>query len=89
MAAKIKKLGMNVKFKPMTGKDVLVDLIGRTIVIMVFNFCRLLLGICLNPLLATVVQILTESLLVSFYCFEYKTAAAGVDTPTGLSIFEK
>ena len=26
---------------------------------------------------------------MSFFCFEYKTAAAGVDTPTCLNIFEK
>jgi hypothetical protein len=35
------------------------------------------------------IEIFTQALLTAFYCFEYKTAAAGVDTPTGLTLFEK
>jgi hypothetical protein len=32
---------------------------------------------------------MTQSLLIAFYCFEYKTAAACIDTQTGLGLFEK
>lgn len=39
--------------------------------------------------MATLVELVTQSLLHAFYCFEYKTAAAGIDTPRGLAFFEK
>lgn len=41
------------------------------------------------PWFSTLIELVTQSLLISFYCYEYKTAAAGIDTSHGLAMFEK
>jgi len=89
MEVKIKKSGQKVNFKPMKGKDIAVDLISRTVVITVFVVSSQIVCLCLSKPLSALLEIFTQSLLTAFYCFEYKTAAAGVDTPTGLHLFEK
>lgn len=43
---------------------------------------------CLSPPIAILLEILTQSLLTAYYCYEYKTAAAGIETKNGIKIFE-
>lgn len=89
MTSKIKKNGLKINFKPMTGRDVLVDLVERTVVILIYQVSSQVLCMCVSWPIAAVIEIFAQGLLVSFFCFEYKTAAAGIDTPTCLNIFEK
>ena len=73
----------------MTTKDVLSDLVSRTVIITIYLLlCRFLCNVTV-PWLSTVIDLVTQSLVHAFYCFEYKTAAAGIDTPHGLALFEK
>lgn len=72
----------------MSGKDVAGDLVGRTLIIAIFiSICNILCFITI-PFVANLIQIISQALLFSFYCFEYKTAAAGIDTAIGLALFE-
>ena len=65
------------------------DLFTRTIIVVIFSVsCVAATKLTVWPV-TMLIEILTQSLLTAFYCFEYKTAAAGVDTTTGLIIFEK
>jgi len=83
------KLLNQIKFTPMTPKDLASDLFARTIIITVYLLmCSILCSVTV-PWLSTLIELVTQSLLISFYCFEYKTAAAGIDTPSGLALFEK
>ena len=70
-------------------KDVLADLITRTVVVVTFLLSIQITQFCLSKTFGDLLEIASQALLVSFYCFEYKTAASGVDTPTGLILFEK
>jgi len=73
----------------MTPKDLMGDLVARTVIITIYMIlCQLLCAVT-KPWLATIIELATQSLLIAFYCFEYKTAAAGIDTPTGLNLFER
>jgi hypothetical protein len=73
----------------MSGKAVIYDLFTRTIIVVIFSVsCVAATKLTVWPV-TMLIEILTQSLLTAFYCFEYKTAAAGVDTTTGLMIFEK
>ena len=73
----------------MTPKDLLSDLFARTVIITIYIvLCQFLCRVTV-PWFATIIELITQSLLIAFYCFEYKTAAAGIDTPYGLALFEK
>ena len=73
----------------MTPKDLASDLVSRTIIITLYLLmCQFLCSVTVSWV-ATLIELVTQSLLISFYCFEYKTAAAGIDTPSGLALFEK
>ena len=77
-----------VNFKPMTAKDVACDLVGRTLIIAIFiSICNILCLITISPV-SNLINVFSQALLFAFYCFEYKTASAGIDTPTGLRLFE-
>ena len=83
------KLLNKIKFTPMTPKDLASDLVSRTIIITLYLLmCQFLCSVTVSWV-ATLIELVTQSLLISFYCFEYKTAAAGIDTPSGLALFEK
>jgi len=71
----------------MTGRDILVNLVERTIVILIYQVSSQILCLCVSWPIAAAVEIFTQGLMVSFFCFEYKTSVAGIDTPTGLNIF--
>ena len=61
---------------------------ARTVIITIYLLlCQFLCAVTV-PWLSTIIELVTQSLLISFYCFEYKTAAAGIDTPVGLALFE-
>jgi len=73
----------------MTPKDVMGDLVARTVIITIYLIlCKILCAVT-KPWLSTLIELATQSLLIAFYCFEYKTAAASIDTPTGLNLFER
>ena len=78
-----------IKFKPMPPKDLLSDLFARTIIITIYLMLCAFLQKVTVTWFATIIELVTQSLLIAFYCFEYKTAAAGIDTPHGLALFEK
>jgi uncharacterized membrane-anchored protein YitT (DUF2179 family) len=65
------------------------DLLGRAVIIAMFLSASGLIQFFLPNLLATLVDVISQALLISYYCFEYKTAAASMNTPTGLALFEK
>ena len=95
MDAKLKKIkergeeDKRIKFQPLTTKDVLSDLVSRTVIITIYLLlCRFLCKVTV-PWLSTVIELVTTSLVHAFYCFEYKTGAAGIDTTNGLALFEK
>lgn len=69
-------------------KDVLKDLFTRTQIMVIYVIACQVVTFCLSGPLAAVFEIVNQSLLTAFYCFEYKTAASGVDTKSGLKIFE-
>jgi hypothetical protein len=50
--------------------------------------CLVMTSLSVWPLTAFI-EIFTQSLLTAFYCYEYKSVAAGMDTKTGLLTFEK
>lgn len=89
MAKKIKEIKLNVVFNNMGRKEILIDLISRAVVIVVYLIAAQVVCACVAKPIAAFVEIMTQALLISFYCFEYKSAAEGVDTPTGLILFEK
>lgn len=72
----------------MTTTQVIGDLLGRGVIIAMFLTASSLLQLVMPGSVAVGVELVTQSLLISFYCFEYKTAAACIDTPTGLGLFE-
>jgi len=78
-----------IRFQPMSAKQLASDLVGRTMQITIYIILCNLICAAATPSVGAFVEILTQSLLISFYCFEYKTAAAGIDTPVGLALFEK
>jgi Etoposide-induced protein 2.4 (EI24) len=89
MLAKKKAVHPEIQWRPMSGKAVIYDLFSRTIIVVIFSVsCLAGKKLTVWPL-TVLIEILTQSLLTAFYCFEYKTAAAGVDTTTGLMNFEK
>ena len=73
----------------MTPKDLLSDLFARTIIITIYLLLCTFLQKVTVTWFSTLIELVTQSLLIAFYCFEYKTAAAGIDTPHGLALFEK
>lgn len=78
-----------IKFTPMTPKDLVSDLVSRTIIITIYLLISQFLCSITVSWVSALIELLTQSLLIAFYCFEYKTAAAGIDTPNGLAMFEK
>jgi hypothetical protein len=64
----------------MSGKDVLVDLLSRTVIVLIYVVTCLVASKMVVWPLSAAIEIFSSSLLTAFYCFEYKTAAAGVDT---------
>ena len=83
------KILKRIKFKPMEPKDLVSDLVARTVIITIYLvICSVLQSVTVSWL-GTVIELITQSLLIAFYCFEYKTAAAGIDTPSGLALFER
>ena len=83
------KLFQEVKFTPMTTKDLMSALFARTVIITIYILlCQFLQNVTV-PWFSTLVELITQSLLIAFYCYEYKTAAAGIDTPKGLAMFEQ
>ena len=73
----------------MVAKDLISDLFARTVIITIYIWLCQFLAAVTKPWTSTLIELVTQSLLMSFYCYEYKTAAAGLDTPTGLALFEK
>ena len=78
-----------IKFTPMTPKDLLSDLFARTVIITIYILLSSFLCSVTVPWFSTFVELLTQSLLLAFYCFEYKTVAASIDTLHGLVLFER
>jgi etoposide-induced 2.4 mRNA len=64
------------------------DLIGRTITILIITLFTIVARNCVIYWAGLAIELTVSSLLISFYCYEYKTAAASIDTATGLQIFE-
>ena len=89
--AKAKKEGkkLETNFAKMNGKELVQDLIGRTITILIITMTTNLLKNIAIEEAGIAFEIFVQSLLVSFYCYEYKTAASSIDTAAGLHLFEK
>ena len=78
-----------IKFVPMPPKGLLSDLFARTIIITIYILLCTFLQKVTVEWFSALIELVTQSLLIAFYCFEYKTAAAGIDTEHGLALFEK
>lgn len=89
MMSGMAKKNPSLNWQPMAGKDVLVDLISRTVIVVIYAVGCLVASQCMAWPLTAVIEILTQSLLTAFYCYEYKSVAAGVDTMRGILMFEQ
>ncbi len=88
LAEKIKSSKITKRFKPLSGKDMIADLFTRTKIMVIFVITCQVISFCLSGPLAAGFEIFNQGLLIAFYCFEYKTAALGVDTQRGIQLFE-
>lgn len=64
----------------MTTTQLIGDLVARAVVIAVFLTISGLMQWTQHRYIATIIELMTQSLLIAFYCYEYKTAAACIDT---------
>lgn len=84
----IKQLGL-IKFTPMNPTQTISNMAVRAIIIASFLIVSSIIQWTNHSKIATFIELTSQSLLIAYYCFEYKTAAACLDTTTSLNLFEK
>ena len=87
--AKYKKKNPDLNWVPIGGIYVYVEQVKRAGVIVMFVVSSMLLMILFDWPLTALVEIFTQSILTAYYCYEYKTAAAGIELNNGILMFEQ